>query len=686
MEEGSLLQEALERAKTLRTSTDCESSSSSLLKNCIILDLYSLIGSYGQQDDLFYFADLADYCNRFFQSKNHLWNYGADGPVFGIHVNNSESKSVPHLRAYCRYGPSVQDEWMAIYYISELTKAIKNDNKGELVALAWDVQDGQVALIQMADLLPTWLDEDPTDNHRYACWIQDGNIQILRKPHITLIDALYELKGRRTKYTTMITTSSHPRIQHALMYWLELNVQAASVCQRTPMILPRKVARVFQNRPELLSTAIQAFCAYIQQDVPVEPATIQPNLNNTYEDWVWTIQALSKTNYAMARTVTSPREENWASSSDSIPMALGVEVKRYQRQCKMESTKHLKHAVALGVRAVTGLELLLGNNNYDGMFASSTPLDSLEERIVYWARVEQNCKKSNGSDNNHISTNSKSSMLENFQKGPNNAEFDLSKVLKCPVFPEEAQNWTLFSHPEITLRDQIKNIMVSAHSEKNDGDDNERFCVPRPDQIDTDEWMDYEEKKNDGVGTIKSQNDLDNLLSRFQSFLKQTSDVEGVVSKKLNDSNGPEINVVNNTVDIRPRVFLNILHSVLRGEELKFNHVDAYFYGEDYNFVQEDIDGDGDGDGESEGDDLGKNKESFRIKNIMNVMDDELEARTESRRIPGTHNAYNEDGKQVKGSIDEDAHLLSNLIQSLNASGGESGPVVNILKEMGKLG
>ena len=623
MEEGSLLQVALESAKAFRTSSDSESSSSSspsstLLKNCIFLDLYSIRSHDGQQDHLLYLAELADYCNIFFQSKDYPWHYGGDGPVFGIHVDDSESKSVPHLRAYCRYGPSVQDEWMAIYYIVELTKSVRNDdnnNKGELVASVWDVQDGQVVFIQLADLLPTWLDEDPTENNRYSCWIQDGSLQILRQPHATLEDALHELKRRRTESTTMTTTmiSSHPIIQHALMYWLDLNVQAASVRQRTPMVLPRKVARLFQDRPELLPIAIQVFCNYAQQDTPVESNTIQPDLTNKYEDWVWTVQTLSKTNYAMARTVTSIREGNWTSSSDSIPITAGVELKRYQRQCKMESTKHLKHAVALGVRAVTGLELLLGTtNNYHGMFSSSTPLSSLQERIVYWARVEQICIRSYGSDNNHSNDNIKSTMLENFQKGPNNAEFDLSNVLKCPVFPEEGQNCTLFSNPEVALRDQIKNVMASTHSEKNDDDDdndNESFSVPRTDQIDTDEWMDYTGTKGDNTGTISSENDLDNLLSRFQSFLKQKSDVDGVASSNNN--------VVKNTVDIRPRIFLNILHSVLKGKELEFPLVDPFFHQEDYDLVEEDDnddDGDGDGDGD---DDTGNNKESFGMKDLM---------------------------------------------------------------------
>ena len=158
MEEGSLLQVALESAKAFRTNSDSESSSSSssssLLKNCIFLDLYSIGSHDGQQDHLLYLAELADYCSKFFQSKDYPWHYGGDGPVFGIHVDDSESKSVPHLRAYCRYGPSVQDEWMAIYYIMELTKSARNNddnNRGELVASVWDVQDGQVIFIQLAD-------------------------------------------------------------------------------------------------------------------------------------------------------------------------------------------------------------------------------------------------------------------------------------------------------------------------------------------------------------------------------------------------------------------------------------------------------------------------------------------------------------------------------------------------------
>tara|TARA_B110001450_G_C17456738_1_gene414392 strand:+ start:258 stop:476 length:219 start_codon:yes stop_codon:yes gene_type:complete len=63
-------------------------------------------------------------------------------------------------------------------------------------------------------------------------------------------------------------------------------------------------------------------------------------------------------------------------------------------------------------------------------------------------------------------------------------------------------------------------------------------------------------------------------------------------------------------------------------------------------------------------------------------MDNELEERADSRGVHRTQNTHNEGNDVGDVSIDEDAQILSNLIQSLDASGGESGPVTNIIKGM----
>ena len=637
MEEGSLLQEALEHAKRLRTA----SAHDSLLTNCVFLDLYSL-GTHDdreKEEHLLYLASLAETCNLFFRSKGHFWHYGADGPVFGIHLDPS-SESIPHLRAYCRYGPSVQDCWMAIRYLVEFIKSLEeNDVHKErgIAASAWDVQDGQLILIQLADLLPSWLDEDPTDNHRYACWIDsNGNLQLFHKPHISLKDALQELnKQRKQAPAASSSSSSHPKLQEALNYWLHLNVEAASVHQRAPMVLPRKVAFAFRERPELLQTALQAFCEHAQQERPIAPTERQPKIEfnfTKYEDWVWTVQTLSKTNYAMARTVASSRGDDWTSSPDSVPMAIGVEVKRYKRQCKSEASKHLQHSVALGLRAVAGLELLLlgTSNQNDGMFATSASLSSLGERILHWDRLQQNYTRHNNNDD------TSRTILGSFQMGPNQANLDLTNVFKCPVFPEEAHHWTSYSNPQSSLRNQIKSILRSKKIDKDDDeDDDERFWVPRPDQVDGEDWMDREPGKGDTASTtIESQQGLDDLLSRFQSFLNQTSDVEGISSNERTTNSGSDGkgDSASPRIVIRPRIFLNILHSVLKEDKLEFPRIDPYFHQEDYDLVQEENDSGSDSDNDNDAARIDEGP--FQMNDLMVSTKSELSfERTEKNEI-----------------------------------------------------
>ena len=606
MEQGSLLPVALDQAKRLRTT----SANDSLLRNCIFLDLFCLgTDCLNKEEHLLNLARLAELSNKFFQSKAHFWHYGADGPVFGIHLDPSES--VPHLRAYCRYGPSVQDGWITVRYAVEFIKSLQTNNiEMHVAARAWDVQDGQLILIQMADLLPSWLDEDPTDNHRHACWIDsDGNLQLFRKPHITLGDALREL-ARRHKPASLgrvraRSTSSHPKLQEALEYWLELNAEDASVHQRAPMVLPRTVANTFRERPELLRTAIQAFCEHIQHEGP-ETTRAQTTIEidfTKHEDWVWTIQKMSRTNYAMARTVASSRGD-WTSSPDSVPIAVGVEVKRYKRQCRSDASKHLKHAVSLGLRAVAGLEILLMGtaDKEDGLFSASTKLSSLRDRIMFWDRVQQ--EYSGGNRNNNDDDASRT-ILTSFHKGPNNTELDLTNVLKCPVFPEEARNWTSYSNPQTSLREQIKSMLVS--KKLNDGE--ERFWVPLPDQVDGEDWMECSSEKKGSLTAIDSQEGLNNLLSRFQLFLNKKSGVEGISS---NDSKG-NFNLDRDTpkrIEIRPRVFVNILHAVLKGDELDFPTIDPYFHQEDYDLAQDDSDSD-------DNDARYNAEESFQMKDIM---------------------------------------------------------------------
>jgi hypothetical protein len=404
--------------------------------------------------------------------------------------------------------------------------SLSRELQDDVAISCWDVDDGQVILIQTAEVLPDWLDQDPTDNHRYACWIRGGAIQLLPQSHISLSEALTSLRNKE-RYTV----SSHPKVQDLLQRCFSLNKGQAFAKQRTPLVVPRKVATLVRRRPDLVHAAIQSFCNRIEYPPPDLVA---------YDDWVWTTASLSRTNYAMLRTMVSTQ---WK-TVDFVP-STGVEIKRFKRQCKMESTPHLRYAVTLGVRLVAGLEFLAK--------AKWDPV-STEMRISYWNRIEDMCGVS------------ERAILSSFTQGPNHAQHDLTDILKCPVSPEEAENPTLYSYPETSIKQQINDAQKAA-------DPNEDFLMPQVDQVDDEDWMtlDYD-------GGLEGNNDLDRILSRFQTFMVQPAEVEGVAAATAPRSRR----------DIRPRIVMNMLHAVLKGKAIAFPTAeDPFFYQEDYDLMEE---------------------------------------------------------------------------------------------------
>jgi hypothetical protein len=587
MEEGSLLTEALRQQRQHRqlqqSTTASWSDGHDFDKNAIALDVFSLKlqdieGGDSHIQRVLHLAELASRCNQLLKSWNaeYKWHFGGDGPVLGAFLTDG----IPHLRALVRYGPNVLDEWMAVDYMMKLSKHMEGTDN-DIAISCWDVEDGQVILIQTADVLPDWMDEDATDRHRYACWIRHGQVIFLSPPQISLQNALVQLRKSSSPSTT------DRAIQGALESWLD-NIRTHSrFVQRTALVVPRKVALLIQRRPDLVHACLQSFCHSMEQTVP-------EGLADEFDDWVWTTTALSRTNYAMIRTMESP---TWA-SAEFVPPKLGMEVKRFKRQCDVEASPHVRHALQLGVRLVTGLHFLTRAKNLE---SSSSP-SSVERRIAHWSRMDR--EHSSGVHAKDSKTESPSPwLLQALQQGPNHAAYNLEHLLKCPVFPEEYGNLTLLSHPETSLAQQL------LQAQKTIPEVEQEFLMPRVDDVDDESWMFLQ-----GSGTASSQQghntDLDGMLEKFQSFMVQQSSAEGVVSSSsaapAPDSNNTK--TLRPHREIRPRIFMNILHSVLKGTNLTFPTTDPYFFQDDYDFMD-----DNDGEGNENDDGV----EDYGMKDLM---------------------------------------------------------------------
>jgi hypothetical protein len=438
------------------------------------------------------------------------------------------------------------DEWMAIDMLLELSNM-----RDDIAVSCWDVQDGQVILVQTAEVLPEWVDQDPSDTHRFACWLQQGHIQLFRRSHVTIQQALEMLSKKNEDY-------SIPVVQQSLQAWLTNVCSQARLTHRMPLVVPRTLAHLIRQRPDLIHVAIQAFGQHMGEP----PPDLMPQ-----EDWVWTTCTTSRTNYAMIRTMVSPEWE----TPQRLP-TLPMETKRFQKQCVNEVTPHVRHALELGVRILVGLEFLRKST-------SQQPVVSMEQRIAHWSRLDRHCGGGGKEGEGWI--------LQAFQQGPNYAARNLEHLLKCPVFPEEEADFlTLRSHPDTSLKQQIM------QAEK--GNDDEEFLLPRPEHVDDESWMDLE-------GENRTEDDLDGMLSKFQSFLVQPSGPEGVESSP---NQRPPTTTTTKLLEIRPRVVLNLLHAVLKGQEIVFPTKDPFFFKEDYDLMDDDDDDD-DGDDDDDNEDSG---------------------------------------------------------------------------------
>ncbi|KAG0280695.1 hypothetical protein BGZ95_009162 [Linnemannia exigua] len=224
-------------------------------------------------------------------SKGYIWHKDA----FSLSVASGQGKGStgqPYLRGQTRFGDSIDDEWLVVHLLREITKRIPGS-----VARVQD-NDGEFLLIEAADHIPSWLDPENSDNRVF---IYQGNLHIIpiaitadekklfpstlgkKSKSPKLLDALELIRSSPTDSTNIpsatattsatagypqISTLASTRIQEAAFGPLSSNSQERasfatwkireqrhfSRCQ-----IPVQIARVLKARPELVSRAAEAF-------------------------------------------------------------------------------------------------------------------------------------------------------------------------------------------------------------------------------------------------------------------------------------------------------------------------------------------------------------------------------------------------------------------------------------------
>ncbi|KAL2752187.1 hypothetical protein ACRALDRAFT_2030408 [Sodiomyces alcalophilus JCM 7366] len=201
-------------------------------------------------------------------SKGILADYIWQKDEFNLEVRN-DSNLPPHLHGITEYGDSIEDEWLVVYLLRELSRS-----NPRLWARVSD-SDGEFLLIEAAGVLPKWLSPE-TDQNR--TWIHQSKLYIIppdkdagSRPHrLSLPDALSLVKS------TPGTLVHSDLVEAEAFYRLEKYPEhIASSLHHSVVKIPRNLAFVLHERPKAVAPAVEAF--YLRDDASIRPLYSSPS-------------------------------------------------------------------------------------------------------------------------------------------------------------------------------------------------------------------------------------------------------------------------------------------------------------------------------------------------------------------------------------------------------------------------
>jgi len=478
---------------------------------------------------------------------SHTWFAGGEGITFGLHCSsNSEGEeegkdSVPHLRAVVHYGPHPCDEYFAVAIVFQITKDLHKIHSVRTAATCWDADDGQILLIEGADTLPSWVDDDiGVTGMANRVFVVAGEIILLPPRFQSAYDCLKSAGCLTTRealsilirYSTMIDTEPTFRKEMVLK---ELNEAVTrkidpfcrviqeglkdvhvrktlkEYIHTAAVVLPLNLALLIQQRPDLIPCAILTFCKLSPSgiaDTSNKKSGGQRNDSSAskeelmpFENLVFTTITLSKTLYAMLLTAAGKMQP-----PIKIPKRYkSIELNRMKRQVASGDVfQYYRHALEAGVRLALGFEWLSQDNPVQ-QYDSSAPnysaqggvreqpkedatvtLSTTENRMMcHHTRIDVEA----GGDGEWI--------RKAWAAGPNltRSENNISALVKCPVwYPEIAKGGIdPIQNPGKAISAHIRETFLRVQKEETTSKGIlHKFPLPRICDVDSDSWIDMD--------------------------------------------------------------------------------------------------------------------------------------------------------------------------------------------------
>ena len=236
--------------------------------------------------------------------KGFIWQR----ETFKLSLEREDGRSF--LRGRTNYGDSVEDEWLIVYILRELSKQFPH------IWIRITDTDGQFLLIEAANALPRWLNPEIAD---FRVWLNSGKLLIvpLEAPDGQLIEAKQGSLNLNEALNIVEDQTSKllhlPAVEAEAFYRLQkYPKQLSDSLHYALLTIPRKLAYILHENPAYISAAVEAF--YLRDPIALRPLQV-PNhadLHFPPTDLVTVSVKFTKVGYAQLKSQQFAAPASWA--------------------------------------------------------------------------------------------------------------------------------------------------------------------------------------------------------------------------------------------------------------------------------------------------------------------------------------------------------------------------------------
>ncbi|KAK6064424.1 ecdysoneless-like protein [Seiridium cupressi] len=271
-------------------------------------------------------------------TKDYIWQRD------GLQLDVKNDQGLIYLHGTSYYGDSVEDEWLIVYLLRELSKGFQN-----LWVRVFD-SDGEFLLVEAANVLPPWLSPEVDTNR---VWIHQEKLYIIPlekgshdKQPLSLTEAASSL---RTKPKSDLVHSTF--VEAEAFYRLEKYPgRIADSLHHSLVTIPRKLAYILHQKPAAAAPAVEAF--YLRDPVSMKSLfSTSGKLNFAPEDLVTVSAKFTKVLFAQLKSQRFTQPPVW------VPI---IEAAEKSGTGAAKSQKTLDQ-LEIGMKITSGFEMLAAN-------------------------------------------------------------------------------------------------------------------------------------------------------------------------------------------------------------------------------------------------------------------------------------------------------------------------------------